>query len=255
VITFEELAQRFPIMNVAPYGACLVVPGAEFDPDWEVALGDQGCRCIMTDLDMRPVTLVQRRDARSNGKREVYAPRENGGEKNMEREENKPKHKGCQKGPSWSSQEEQRLLKRMQELSGPIKFRAKQLEPEFNRSAIGLVQMYRKLLKKRKVVLEAQPEIEASQLKAAESLKKQATLTSIIRDLQEATYDLRAQIVDLRNEFYGIKSGTAGLAKAVADCQGFTVEINDKVAALTKHMAKHKHAVSGEAMLPLEASN
>jgi transposase-like protein len=74
VITFEELAQRFPIRNVAPYGACVVVPGVEFDPDWEVYLGDQGCRCIMTDLDGAPVTLVQRKNVTGQGMRDVYVP-------------------------------------------------------------------------------------------------------------------------------------------------------------------------------------
>jgi len=93
MITFEELSQRFPVKDVAPYGACVVVPGAEFDPDWEVALGDQGCHVRFTDLDGRPVTLVQRKDARSNeskGEKLVYAPQKSvGDEKSMESMESK----------------------------------------------------------------------------------------------------------------------------------------------------------------------
>lgn len=60
-VTFEELVTRFPLRNIAPYGACLVIPGAEFDPDWEVVLGDAGFSCHFTDFDGKPVTLVQKK--------------------------------------------------------------------------------------------------------------------------------------------------------------------------------------------------
>ena len=44
-ITIEELKQKFPIKNVHPYGECIIVPGAEFDPDWDQELLDQGVEC------------------------------------------------------------------------------------------------------------------------------------------------------------------------------------------------------------------
>ncbi len=149
--TFEELSTKYPIQNVTPYGECIVVPGAEFDPDWEAYLGDQGCRCIMTDLDGKPVTLVQRKNHSGQGEKIVYENKGTKDARKMEKAENKTattKLKGCQKGPSWSVEEEEQLLKRMDELSGPIERRARKLEPEFKgRSACSIWQKYKKLLR------------------------------------------------------------------------------------------------------------
>jgi ribosomal protein S27E len=75
-VTFEELSTQYPIEDVAPWGSCLIVPGAEFDPDWEVTLGDQGFRCHFTDLNGKAVTLVQKRKAVPDGK-VVYVPPRN----------------------------------------------------------------------------------------------------------------------------------------------------------------------------------
>jgi transposase-like protein len=55
----EELKKRFSVRTVPPYGQCIVIPGSEFDPDWEVYLDDQGYRCFMTTLDGSPMTLVR----------------------------------------------------------------------------------------------------------------------------------------------------------------------------------------------------
>lgn len=72
-ITFEELAQRFPLRNVAPYGACVVVPGAEFDPDWEVALGDaaHGLVCCECGSPL-PGSIPKDRDELSAKQRAYY---------------------------------------------------------------------------------------------------------------------------------------------------------------------------------------
>jgi hypothetical protein len=61
---------------VAPYGSCIVVPGDEFDPDWEVFLGDQGYKCFFIDLDRKPVTLVKlpKGVGKSEDEKEVYRP-------------------------------------------------------------------------------------------------------------------------------------------------------------------------------------
>lgn len=59
VIEIEELKQRFPdIRDIKPYGWCVVVPGSQFDPDWEFQLEDQGYKVFMVDLDRKPVALV-----------------------------------------------------------------------------------------------------------------------------------------------------------------------------------------------------
>jgi hypothetical protein len=74
-MTVEELKKRFPVKDVAPYGSCIVVPGAEFDPDWETELDEQGYKCHMTDIYGKPVTLVKLKSAgKSEGEKEVYQP-------------------------------------------------------------------------------------------------------------------------------------------------------------------------------------
>ena len=57
----EDLKLKFPVRDVAPYGNCIVVPGDEFDPDWEAELDEQGYSIIETDFGdpAKPVTLVK----------------------------------------------------------------------------------------------------------------------------------------------------------------------------------------------------
>jgi hypothetical protein len=59
-ITIEQLKEKFPVKNVAPYGNCVVVPGEDFDPDLTVTLWDKyKLTCFDAVLDFKPVTLVQ----------------------------------------------------------------------------------------------------------------------------------------------------------------------------------------------------
>lgn len=76
MIRFEELNKRFPTENIAPYGEVLVIPGPEFDPDWEFFLGEQGCKCYMIDLHGQPVTLVKvkKAEGKGGGEKQVYSP-------------------------------------------------------------------------------------------------------------------------------------------------------------------------------------
>jgi hypothetical protein len=310
VITFEELAVKFPVQNVAPYGAVVVVPGVEFDPDWEVFLGDRGYRCRFIDLDQRPVVLVQRKNPSGQGEREVYVPHEredfgfkmkhsnevvqfaqelasqtdpayslrdiageiekkfgvkvshvaigkwigkSGGE-SMENKENRKKFHGWQRGPSWSPEEEQRLLKRIEELTGPIKMRARQLAPEFDRSAIALVQKHKKLIKcekqgsKPKV---AEKSLQSSDEVAEKSDPQRVTDSNSIRPAEERI----SRLEDITDTLQKI---VEDLQKALDDRMA---ELENDIAAgdlktylkIRKELASHKHAVSGEAMLPMEA--
>jgi hypothetical protein len=69
----EDLKQKFPLKEVAPYGFCLIVPGAEFDPDWEAELGEY--KCFEAELDQKPVTLVRVVKAEKDpGEKTVYSP-------------------------------------------------------------------------------------------------------------------------------------------------------------------------------------
>lgn len=72
---FEDLKQKYPIQNIPLYGECIVVPGHDFDPDFEVELGDHGYKCFDTFLDGKPVTLVRvAKTEKGSGEKTVYSP-------------------------------------------------------------------------------------------------------------------------------------------------------------------------------------
>ena len=59
MIGIEDLKQRYPdVRDIKPYGFVVVVPGKEFDPDWEFQLEDQGYKVHLVELDRKPVALV-----------------------------------------------------------------------------------------------------------------------------------------------------------------------------------------------------
>jgi hypothetical protein len=71
----EDLKLKFPMREVAPYGFCIVVPGNDFDPDWEVELGDRGYKCFNVDIDQKRVTLVRVvKTEKGSGEKTVYSP-------------------------------------------------------------------------------------------------------------------------------------------------------------------------------------
>ncbi len=108
MVSFEELKARFPEGNVAPYGLCLVVPGAEFDPDWEAQLADQGVVCHEAVLDRKPVTLVQIKKAPiEESEKVVYAPEaeKQAGLQRVLKGKNTPL------GPRWTEDEYKLLIK------------------------------------------------------------------------------------------------------------------------------------------------
>jgi len=76
MITVEELKEKFPVRDVRPYGECIVIPGDEFDPDWEHYLAEQGFKCFFIDLDRKPVTLVKLKTQTKadSPPKEVYHP-------------------------------------------------------------------------------------------------------------------------------------------------------------------------------------
>ena len=71
----EDLKQKFPLKEFSPYGFCVVVPGAEFDPDWEAELVDHGYKCFDLDVDGEPVTLVRVvKTEKGSGEKTVPSP-------------------------------------------------------------------------------------------------------------------------------------------------------------------------------------
>lgn len=77
MISIEELKQRFPdVREFSLYGSCVVVPGTDFDPDWECELEDQGYKVHMAELDGKAVTLVScaKKQPVEEGEKQVFAP-------------------------------------------------------------------------------------------------------------------------------------------------------------------------------------
>ncbi len=59
MISIEALLERFgPALEVQGYGKCLVILGSEFDPDWEAELDDQGFTVLFETWNNHPMTVV-----------------------------------------------------------------------------------------------------------------------------------------------------------------------------------------------------
>jgi hypothetical protein len=132
-IKITDLQDKFVERNVPPYGRVLMIPGKDFDPDWEAALEDLGFGCVFTEINGEKFTLVR-----------------------LEKEEGE--ESTAEPGPgagkfltNWSRADKERLFKRMEESSGTIEEKVAQLVSEFpGRTATGLLKKYQKLKRKRK---------------------------------------------------------------------------------------------------------
>lgn len=59
MVSIEELTEKFgPVLEVAPWGSCIVVQGTEFDPDWEAELDDLGFQVFFETWDNHSMTVV-----------------------------------------------------------------------------------------------------------------------------------------------------------------------------------------------------
>jgi hypothetical protein len=137
MISFEDLVQRFPTENVPPYGASIVIPGTEFDPDWEDQLCSQGCRIHLTSIDGKAVTLVQKGRSEDVANKIVSEP-------NLAEASGKPRARMFY----WSLDEDERLLREWPRARGDVEEKAKSLMQQFpGRTAIGIKLHYKKLLR------------------------------------------------------------------------------------------------------------
>jgi hypothetical protein len=131
----EDLRQKFPVNDVAPYGECIIVPGDKFNPDWEAVLGEEGYNCIQTDIAGKPFMLVklEREDAEGLETKEKPVEEKKGPLANLQ-------------SRVWSKDDDERLLKRMRELPGTIEQKCLQLTKDFKgRSPAAIHQKYVKL--------------------------------------------------------------------------------------------------------------
>lgn len=123
-ITLEELRQRFPVRDCPPYGACIVVPGDEFNPDWEAELNFDRVDTDFGDPG-KPFTLIPLK--------------------------RKAEVRGNLRMPEWSNTDSARLLKRVAELPGSLESKCETLTKEFpGRSQAAIHQKYVKLQRLKK---------------------------------------------------------------------------------------------------------
>jgi hypothetical protein len=144
MISIEELKQKYPVKDVAPYGSCIVIPGADFNPDWE---GDVEEQTEDVMIEGEPVTLiilgseaesVPEKEEAEGQERPVYSPRN----------ERKPElSHGSMAEFQWSDEEEKKLL--MPEFPGRSGLALRQRHVPWNDKDDELLV---KLWKKRKTV-------------------------------------------------------------------------------------------------------
>lgn len=115
MVSLEELKKRFKVESIAPYGLVVVVPGKEFNPDWK---GELDVDVIQTDFGdpSKPFTLVPLKEEKP-----AVVP-----EKKLSEKPYWMWRKGC-----WDPKDEERLLKRWNEVTGTAEQRAEKLTPEF----------------------------------------------------------------------------------------------------------------------------
>ncbi len=59
MITIDELKSRFgPVLDVAPWGECVVILESQFSFEWEKELFKQGYVCHFEDLDKFPAVFI-----------------------------------------------------------------------------------------------------------------------------------------------------------------------------------------------------
>lgn len=110
MVDIEELKRQFKVANVAGVGQCIIIPMDNFDPAWDEELLQQHIEC----------------HAREDGYVQVVLGPEKDPEKQKPKKQNKRKM-----GARWEREDEERLLKRVNELTGPVEPRLKKLLPEF----------------------------------------------------------------------------------------------------------------------------
>ncbi len=294
-VSIEELKQRFgPPLSVAPYGECLIVQGAEFDPDWEVLLSDRGFNCFNIDLDTHPVTLVQLKkrvaegkvayvppakspkDARSNsvidGEKEVEKMEKNEPKKAERTEALRERKQGGKRGLNWTPKEDAELLKAYDSLisEGKRYGIVKVIAAKFpDRSGSAAYQRLKRLLKKRGEKASKAAKSAPEKVVSKEPIEKFAEITKSTGDIEKTDSELAIEV--LQQAYDALSKAYVEVKTELKKQQDFVLnfvyvplnqnaealkDLQAKYKKLRKKLARHKHAVgSGEAMLPLEDSS
>lgn len=268
MITVEELQQRFAVRTVPPYGECVVVPGAEFDPDWEVYLGDQGYSCRFTDFDKRPVVLVHVKQVRRNASSVTDKVPENvESVKSKENKKNRKKrHRGnprpvmpwLENKEFWTDEEDtfvMDLWRKGVSLS-QVGVKVHEQFPSRSKSA-GIKRVYRLqekgLLEKRSKEKVRYTSSRYWRPEEIEFLIDKWNKGLIVTEIEAEFVE---QVLGSQNDFaVALAELKADFDRQMQFIHTSLVELSADVAELKLRSTKHKHAMgSGEAVMPMEAA-
>jgi hypothetical protein len=269
MVSVDELKQRFgPSKNVAPYGECIVIQGSEFDPDWEADLDDQGYRCFSIDLDAHPVVLVRLNKIVSKSgvvftppKIPAVVPEVQSNDVEV-KETEKVEKKGLDlKNPEviWKPEEDAFLASLWIQVprltAGEI---AEKFAEKFPKRRISAVASRIAVLQKKGVIasrwkIKPKGAKAANNTSAIESEKSPET-TAIEVGPENSSVEKRLQI--LSEAYDSLSKAYVDLKTELGNLTDFVqanIAVKYKMGTLQRDFIKHKHAVSGEAMLPMEA--
>jgi hypothetical protein len=189
MVSVDELKARFgPSLNVAPYGECLVIQGAEFDPDWEVSLGDKGFACHFGVLNGHAVTFVSLNKIVSKSgvvfvpPPKTVIPEVHSNQTEVKETEKVEKKVYALQGPRWTIAEKTELLKEYDRLVAEGKKYGSRIIlaelPQFKgRSKNGIDLQLKHLLKKRRAGFEPTPPV--SQVEQVEQVERVEKVASV----------------------------------------------------------------------------
>jgi hypothetical protein len=300
-VTIEQLTQDFgaPI-NVAPYGACLIIPGDKFDPDWEVLLGDQGYEVHNVKLEKQEVSLIKLKKTVPYGKTVYVPPKvedplvddlppaaavaetkpEPEDLEDIEKEETthasvepvEPERKNYHE---WTEQEEALLLKEHDRLVSEGKGFGSQTEVGRIVTIEGLspatiTSKLKKLISKRPKTAQNSGRIQSRKKRSEKIAETRSDIREIpkikiasapaelpaidTKELWETVAKLQEVYDSLNRSYVELKSELEAQKKF--SIEKICVQLNentDDIKKLKYGLPKHKHAVSGEAMVPMEA--
>lgn len=284
MVSVPELWAKFgPPKEVEPWGECIIIQGDEFDPDWEAELADQGYNCHEGIQDDYPVMYIQLTPAAPKIPEFAVSSKVQSNEvKEMEKKvEVKVRGRGWKTGPDWTQAQIDLLTACWENLKElPKETRAAQLAkmPEFSgRSANAIYQKVFKLQASKDVksifqgeqfpavkvdvcaenisVLEEIPVESLPKIDGADAFIALVAKTQVLSEVYESH---SKAYVDLRTQFENMQKAMMQLGMKVettdAECRKHVTNLLTLVNRTSDLIIKHKHAVSGEAMIPLEAS-
>ena len=251
---FETLKNKYPIQQIALYGDCIIIPTAEFEKDWEKRLKEEGYMSHIVQIDYHSKWAVQLRKAEIYTKTPFPEPKP---------QPTPPTNIKATKASKadWTQEDKDRLMKRWVEVTPTTAMgKARELLKEFpGRSEQSLYLMYYgltggKATHQRKTTPK-QPKPAATKAEPSRYPTKDGEEPSRLTLSDEMVNYIAVKIEratqGLREEIYKIKEELSVLSVTKIGKIDERLENLEYLEEGTRAAFEdHKHALSGEAMLP-----